>query len=184
MKIIETQVFEYNELSDESKEYALEKYRETAEYFWADEAIESLKAFVKHFGAELRDYSIDFYSCNYSDISLTSLYDPDDFDSETEYIKWLESKLFKESGRFNPETYKGLGDCVLTGYCADESLFDGARYEYMFNGNKDLKDIIEAGFYQWLDDCQEDYAYQCSEEAFSEHAQANNYLFLEDGSIY
>lgn len=59
----------------------------------------------------------------------------------------------------------------LTGYCADFSL------TRTFNKTKDVDLAIDS----WLAECAKDYDYQLSAECFAEHAEANEYLFTEDG---
>lgn len=58
MRTIETTVYNFDELSDSAKDNAKQKL--LSEYFWADDAIESLKAFAHEIGVTIRDYSIDW----------------------------------------------------------------------------------------------------------------------------
>ena len=60
MRTIKISVFSFDELSDKAKEEARQEVRCTQAYFWADEAINSLKQMALHFGAVLSDYDIDF----------------------------------------------------------------------------------------------------------------------------
>lgn len=56
MRIIETEVYEFHELSEQAKENA--KYELMSEYFWHEEAIESLYAFAEEIGIKIIDYGI------------------------------------------------------------------------------------------------------------------------------
>jgi hypothetical protein len=58
MRIIETEVYEFNELSEQAKENA--KIELVSEYFWSDDAIASLYAFAEEIGIKITDYSIDW----------------------------------------------------------------------------------------------------------------------------
>ena len=58
METIEVVIYTFDELEDEAKEKARTWYRDGLEYPWFSEAIDSIRAFVKHFGAELKDWQI------------------------------------------------------------------------------------------------------------------------------
>ena len=60
MRIKETKVYQFGELSEEAQETAIEKFQDNMqEYFWAEDGISSLKEFCKRFDIELKDYSLD-----------------------------------------------------------------------------------------------------------------------------
>jgi hypothetical protein len=70
MRTIETTIYEYSELSEKAKENV--KTILMSEYFWANEAIESLRAFASEIDISLSDYEIDWSnSCSRS------------------YVKWI-----------------------------------------------------------------------------------------------
>lgn len=58
MRTIEVKVYKFDELSDNAKENA--KRQLLSEYFWADAALESLKAFAREIGIEITNYSVDW----------------------------------------------------------------------------------------------------------------------------
>jgi hypothetical protein len=66
MRIIETEVYEFHELSEQAKENA--KIKLASEYFWSDEAIASLYAFAEEVGIKITNYSIDWD--NYANSSI------------------------------------------------------------------------------------------------------------------
>ena len=66
MRIIETEVYEFHELSEQAKENA--KIELVSEYFWSDEAIASLYAFAEEIGIKITNYSIDWD--NYANSSI------------------------------------------------------------------------------------------------------------------
>ena len=61
MRIIEKKAYTFDELSDDAKENA--KIELVSEYFWSDEAMNSLYAFADEIGVKITDYSIDW--CSY-----------------------------------------------------------------------------------------------------------------------
>ena len=101
-----------------------------------------------------------------------------------ENLKANELKQYiKSMGSYNAKTKKGLGDCKFTGYCMDESACDGARIAF-FKGERDINEILQAGYESWYEDCNKDAEYQISDEAITEHFEENEYNFTEDGTIY
>ena len=51
MEIIEITIYKFDELDDKAREKARAWYRDGMEYPWFSEAMDSIRAFVKHFGA-------------------------------------------------------------------------------------------------------------------------------------
>jgi hypothetical protein len=96
MRIIETEVYTFDELSDDVKENV--KIDLMSEYFYEAEAIDSLYAFAREIGVDIINYSIDWanvWNCD---------------------IKWRWSNL---------DIYKNdLTTDSLTGYCMDIPLID------------------------------------------------------------
>lgn len=66
MKTIEISLYSFNELSEKAKEKALSIYQTENQYFWENEALESLKAFFDEIGLFIINYQIDWYCPNNS----------------------------------------------------------------------------------------------------------------------
>ena len=178
MKQVTINTYKFAELSDKAKETAMEHYRNnTFEYFWGDDAIKSLEKFAEHFNCELSDYSIEWFEGHRNNVRF----------SVPEYMENLKAnelkQYIKSMGSYNAKTKKGLGDCKFTGYCMDESACDGARIAF-FKGERDINEILQAGYESWYEDCNKDAEYQISDEAITEHFEENEYNFTEDGTIY
>lgn len=60
MKTIQVNVYQFSELSEQSKVRALSNYQSDCEYDWSYDAIQSLKAFMNAVGVKLTDYQIDW----------------------------------------------------------------------------------------------------------------------------
>lgn len=60
MKTIEINLYSFNELTEKAKKKALNQYQSETEYFWEDDAFDSLKAFFNAIGVKMRKYSIDW----------------------------------------------------------------------------------------------------------------------------
>jgi hypothetical protein len=170
------EIYKFHELSEEAKETAMQNIRYTQEYFWGDDAIQTLVKLAEHFGAKLASYDIDFSnSVQHSGATWEDV----DFIEEQE----IEERLLK-LGTFNKETLKGDGDCKLTGYCSDEDAIDGFRKAW-FDGERDLIELLKEAYKTWFKSCVSDYEHQLSKEGLTEFFEANDrYEFTEDGNRY
>ncbi len=174
MRTIEVNIYQFSELSEEVKEKALNKWAANENYFWGDDAIRSLEKFISHFCGKLNDYSIDWLEPYRNNIRFEL--------SEGAYTKEELKQVIEDMGSYNPETLGGNGDCKFTGVCFDEDLCDGARKAY-FSGERNIRELIEAGIKEWEISTQKDAEYQFSIEGFAEHCEANDYEFNESGNM-
>lgn len=174
MKTITINLYSFDELSEQAQQKALEDNAKDEEYFWSEPAIKSLEKFAEHFGASLKNYSIDWYEKYRNEIFFDVPYQ----DMDEEDLK----AVIEGMGTYNPKTLRGDGQCKFTGFCMDEAAADGARAAY-FAGERDVKELLYAGYESWYKACNEDYAYQLSKEGFSEHCRANEYTFEQDGTM-
>ena len=172
MKTKTINVYEFSELSDKAKENAISNYITYFEYGWGDEAIKSVEAFCEHFGCTVNNYSIDFLEPNRNNFSI-SYAELEDGEIES---------LLNELGDYNKDTFKGLGDCKLTGVCFDEDVIDGFRTAW-FNGERDLRELISEGISEWESSVRSDAEYQISEEGFADHCDCNNIEFNKEGEM-
>ena len=174
MRTAKINIYEFSELSPSAKDRAKQDYQSVWGFPHSEEYFESLKKLAEHFGAKLAGYEIDWFNCSYSSAKFSF----SDEDMPRPEIRLRLAKL----GTFNPTTRKGLGDCRLTGYCADEDAIDGFRIHFLDNPQAGLTDCMESAFRSWLtagqDDCEGFY----EDEYFAEHCQANEMEFYDDGS--
>lgn len=108
--------------------------------------------------------------------SLWSKIDQNPYYTEGGHAPW--GKLKSKHSKVIFETRQ----CNLTGYCMDESLLD-PFYDFIKNPcqNKDLKDLIEESFHNWVRDCNADSEYKTSREYFEEN-EAGEHDYEEDGT--
>lgn len=181
-------LYRFNELSDTAKEKAREWYRSGFEYFWGDDAVNSLKGFCEHFGIHLRDYAVDaFGPDNYVKADMPEY--AEDI-AGLRLWKYLQNQdLLTYWNKYHKKKEPLLnGDCPFTGYCMDESLLDPIR-EFMKSppaGSdpdkvKTWEELIEDCFDSWLRAVKVDIEYSYSDEAVDENITINEYEFLEDG---
>lgn len=175
MREITVKVYDFNELSAEAKEKAVENYRQgITEFWWADEALASLKAFAEHFGSKLQNWEIDFWNNSRSWVRFAEVDEISD-----EELK----ELIESMGSYNKDTMTGNGDCKLTGVCYDEDICDGARIAYYKDGVRAIETLLDAGFDSWLKAVHAETEYERSEEAIVERLTEDDYEFTEDGTV-
>jgi len=58
MRTIKTKLYEFNELSDASKELARDWYRESNDFPWFDDYLASIQAFCAEFSVKVTDYAL------------------------------------------------------------------------------------------------------------------------------
>jgi hypothetical protein len=169
-KTKEITLYQFSELSDKVKEKVKDNFMNNIGYTWGDDAIESLKKGAEAFGGKLVDYSIDFFntSQSYARFDMPEL--------THEEIK----EVLDELGKVDSKG-KGVGDCKLTGYCADEDFLDGIREK--FKTSDDINELMDNGFHSWLVAVQKDVEYQYEDENFGEFCDANDYWFDENGNL-
>ena len=167
-------VYKFEELNEKAQENARQWWRNVTagdSYSWADESMKSIKALAEHFGGRVSNWSIDWFNNSHSTM---------DFEMP-EYMteKEISTRIHK-LGKYNHTTGRGLGDCVLTGYCADESAIDGFRLAWR-RGERDLDVLMQSAFKAWLKDCQDEAIAQLDDEYIDEVLTINEYYFESNG---
>jgi hypothetical protein len=159
MRVLTVEAFRFQDLEDEAKERAREWYRDGLDYPWFSESIDSIRAFVKHFGASLMDWEIggvsggdyiktDATNANFRGVKLADI-DPD----------------------FMP-----------TGYCLDADLWGSFHEDFKKTG--DAKYAFEQALEAALYAIRRDMDYHYSDEAVDESLRFNEYEFNSNGSIF
>lgn len=158
METIEVKIYSFGELSENAKEKAREWMREGFDGHWNDESLGSIQAFVDHFGASLRSWSIGPFC-------------PIDYNVKfsNENFRGLKLKAFKR-------------DNMPTGYCLDADLWQTFYDRFKATGDAKLAfdEAIYEGFKAWRDDLEN----QLTDEYIDEHIEANEYRFTENGKFW
>lgn len=159
MEIIEVAIFSFDELEDEAKEKARAWYRDGLEYPWFSEAMDSVRAFAKHFGVSLEDWQIGS-------------------GSGRDYIKTDASN----------SNFRGvrLADIdpnnMPTGYSLDADLW--GEFYSVFQKTGDAKYAFEQALEAAIVGIQNDIDYQYSDECVDDTLRINDYKFTEDGRVW
>lgn len=159
METIEVVIYTFDELDDKAKEKVRTWYRDGLEYPWFSEAIDSIRAFVKHFGAELRDWELG--SGSGRDYIKT--------DATNENFRGVKLKDIDK-------------DYTPTGYCLDADLWH--EFFEVFKRTGDAKYAFEQALEAAIIGVQRDIDYQFSDECIDETIMINEYKFTEDGRVW
>ena len=158
MRIVEEKIYLFHELDESAKERAREWYRDGMEYFWWDDAHNSIKKFCQHFNVGIKNYEVGAF-CN-SWMTTTA---------EGQHFRGLKLK------DFDP-------DKMQAGYYLDFDL-----WREFYEVWKDSSDLLKA-FNNAIDSAimsiQKDWEYQYTDESVDENITINDYEFTEDGKRY
>jgi hypothetical protein len=158
METIEINLYAFDELSDEAKERAREWWRDGFDYPWWSESHESIRAFLDHFGVEMRDWSMG--------------------ERGRDYIKTNANK-----GHFRGRKLRDYSrDFMPTGYYLDSALWGTFHDEW--EATSDPMYAFQQALESALGAIASDVEYQFTDEAVDECLRINDYQFTEDGRLY
>jgi len=157
MRIKQTEVFTFSELSDSAKEKARDWWREVSAGVcsWSAESLDSIEKFCDEFGVTLTDYSV----CPWSS--------PDyETDADNSHFRGRKLRAFSR-------------DALPTGYCLDCTLYQTFFDEFKRTGDAKhaFDSALHAGFIAWRDDM----GSQNEDEYIDDCLIANEYEFDSDG---
>lgn len=202
-------VTELKELHPDGFERAYKNWVDTVSsepLFCQDEIMGSLKAVFKHADIDLKDWSISDSSPSWVKLSIPTFWSElaqddllvDDYTGQKalawvknaydlKTVKRIEFTYVNDNGRkvkgFRYDITKKDGqswDCGFTGVCYDHDFIDSLLDDIksgctLSDAYHNLADKAGALFY-------DEYKAQCEESYFVDHAEANDYQFLEDGT--
>lgn len=159
MEVIEVEIYTFEELNEKARERARSWYRDGLDYPWWSEAVDSIRAFAKHFGATVTDYS------------LGSGCGRDYIKTDATNANFRGVKLADINREYMP-----------TGYCLDCDLW----YEFydQFKKTGDAKYAFDQALEEAICAIQRDIDYQYSDESVDEALTINDYKFTGDGRIW
>jgi hypothetical protein len=187
MRIEERKLYQFDELEEKAQRKALDYYM--TDYPWGDENRESLDAFCNCFSVKVKDWDIErgFISWEFkgepwaerAGIRLYNWLMYHHFD--TLYpMEYKEGKRKREWRRFPANS----GGGVFTGYCMDDTLLDPImNFLKKPTEGKDWEGLINDCLYTWVFAYREEIEYTYTDEFKKEQIEANNYEFLENGTM-
>lgn len=163
MRTIEVKVYKFDELSEESKQKALEKLIDiNVDYEWYQFTYED----AKRIGLKLTEFDLDRNRHANGEFTLAA--------------NEVAQNIFNEHGE-NTETYK-TAEKFMEKW---QPIFD--KYMQTEEGEDELMEIEDNFLKELLSDyaimLQHEYEYLISDEAIIETIKANDYEFTEDGSL-
>lgn len=200
MRTIMTNVYTFDELSDEAKEKAINDWRCSGfEFAWTYDTINSIKAIADAMNCKAEWYSYDgitydvsFYSHETEDIENLSgkrayayIWNNYLFPSR-KYKTYWKDRVIHCDGRKNWKRISkisyGWDDCPFTGYCADCCFIEAWReWKRSFNKYSTVGDFINTVAGKLGKEWTNDNEYQMTDEYISEILSINDYEFTEDG---
>lgn len=155
MRTIQTNIFEFNELSDSAKENARSWYRDGNTFDWFDDYLASINAFCGEFGVTVTNYCLGEGRGAFIDTNATNA-----------NFRGLKLENFDK-------------ELTPTGFCADSDL----RYNFheVFKRSGDalhaFKDTIETIQHTIRRDIEDSNSDACVDDSI----ECNEYWFTEDG---
>ncbi len=173
MRIAQMRVYQFDELSEEAKEKALQKLRDiNVDYDWWELYYEGFREELREIGTEAEDFGFDLGRGAYLYINKGCFVDQRRFlKSAGVDLRRGEAKDALQYGIELCTKHLGGGDAY--NYCDPNNLEDVNICEY-------LKDVLR-GFWKELRDA---YDYLISDEAVVETIEANEYEFTEEGELF
>jgi hypothetical protein len=159
MRVIEKEVFTYEELSDSAKNEARAWWTDQGvEYCWWKDGFDSIKAFCDHFGVNIVNYEVGAFSYSWMKTN-----------ADNSHFRGLKLKDFDPNH-------------MPTGYCVDSTLWNAFYKTWKFTGSplSAFNDAIDEA----IQDIRADWEYQYSDEAIEEMLIINEYEFTESGKRY
>lgn len=211
MRTVTTTLYQFDELSEEAKEKAIEQYRDKRIYdgdffsFFTDDCLKSIKKGLKALGAELGRYSIDCLNVNQSSWSVDCENPGEDQDEPiTGYRlrKWIlnnhYSALFerKPYGEYTKNEKTGHWSyprrsrimyqetcCPFTGVCYDESFIDPIREFIKKPDSRNWEELLTDCVERALRDLESECEYYTTDEGVMAEINTQEPEFEEDGTL-
>lgn len=197
--------YTFDELSPQAQGRAIQDRREAnwqEPFFWADEAMESIKEGLNAFGSSIGRYSIQWDNANLSSVPFSM---PENVEELTglRLRTWIINNAYsalrerKPQGKYYfPEgSKKGRyprrsriiytdTSCPFTGVCYDESFLDPIR-KFMAKPDPGttFEELMEDAISAVLKDVESEIEYRDTDEAIREELEANGYEYTKNGKI-
>lgn len=184
MKTIRIKVYSFNELSEQAKQVAIDSKRYTDEFFWGDDVINSVNKGLEHFGAKLKNYSIDWDNINRCSWKIEF---PEHSElSNVRLWKYLNNQNMLTYFNKYSKKYENLLDegCPFTGVCFDEDFLDNIREFVSMPKDITFEELLEDAVYNCFNTGCKDYDYQNSDEGIIETIEANERQYLSNGKLF
>ena len=204
MREVITEVYNFEELSDQAKEKAIEAHRYDFTNGWSDENWESVKAIANACGLDIITNNYNTGFANFELENVNNYNDPLVLRGSRAmayiYNNWIKpnmkGKYYATPGKWINGVYTYTHthskctfefSCPFTGYYIDDCLIIAYKKfceRVRINPLFDIGDFVDI-LSECVSEClQNDYDYSISDECIADLLTANSYEFLENGSDY
>lgn len=191
---ITTNVYTFDELSDEAKEKVIAETRGSEMEINCDELVDCMKSAMNEMEIAIEDYSIGIDGSGYIKLDAEN----DNLEGARAYAyimnnffdsvgkKKLYYKEWKARRRSNIDRKDWMDNCPFSGVCYDYAVKEA--WENWCNDLREgkspsVRDFLDELEWAYLKELSDEY-YGFDEEYARDLAEANGYEFLEDGTIY
>ena len=175
MKTIETQLFSFNELSEEAQEKVIEAKASDIlndpDNFTLDEAVDSLKKIVEATGAKLTDWQIGPY---YHGTRASASYEVT--------FEEFRQVLLDHGYPQGVGQVEFPGTCGFTGVCFDEDVAQTIHDE--LRDGETFSQAVNAAADKIRQICEDDLEWRASKEGILEYLDRDEEIYTEDGSEF
>ena len=148
-------------------------------YIWHEENKQSLESFCDHFHLCRLDFEVSTCSPSYATAILSELGEL----SGVRLWKYLYNAGFLTAPTGCNNSLLS-GGCPFTGYWLDESMLDPLREFVDRPDSRTFQELMNDCLESWVSAYVRDWEDTYSDEQITDHLEANDYHFLEDGSFY
>lgn len=189
-----TKIYTFNELSDEAKEKVIAEARDSNMEINCDELVDCMKSAMNEMEITIEGYSIGIDGSGY--IKL---------DAENEYLEGARAYAYIMNNFFEGVDKKKLvykewekrrvshldrkdwmDNCPFSGWCYDfavKEAWDSWCNDLREGKSPSIRDFLDELEWAYLKELSDEY-YGFDEAEARDIAEANDYEFLEDGTIY
>ena len=189
-----TTVYNFDELSEEAKEKAIEDARNFEADYRLEEIVDCMKSAMDKMGITIKDYSISIDGSGYINLSVVD----DDLEGVRAY-RYIVNNFFgsvdkkkfyykdwKKHRRSHLDRKDWFNDCPFSGMCYDyavKAAWEVFCAELKQGGCPTVRDFLDELESQYLREVHDEY-YGFDENDARELSEVNEYEYLEDGTIY
>lgn len=187
MQTIETNLYSFEELSDDAKATVIANRIKAARndewllQFTSDDLLESLEAVTDACNLRLVDYSFGSY-CQGWKVKVRN-YDLEDLEGPRALAWFL--RILMDHGYARPKHFNDMefpGICGFTGVCFDDDVVETV-WKSLLDGNTVAKAFDQVA-YRFCQILEAEYEYLTSEEAVMEYLDETVEIYTEDGEEF
>ena len=187
-------IYKFDELSEEVKEKVIAEARDSEMEMNCNELVDCMKSAMNEMEITIEDYSIGIDGSGYIKLDAEN----DDLEGTRAYAyimnnffegvdkKKLVYKEWEKRRISHLDRKDWMDNCPFSGWCYDfavKEAWDSWRNDLRRGKSPSIRDFLDELEWAYLKELSDEY-YGFNEERARDVAEANDYEFLEDGTIY